>query len=84
MSTTEPAWVAWVPEQAQHVQGRYTQRQWNAEEQLFEPQRVEATCTFQGCGTVFKRECSSGRVRELIVTFAAVHLHRDVFAPPLR
>ncbi len=81
MSVTEPTWVDWTPEQALHVRGRYTAREWDAEAGLFEEQRVEATCTFEGCNAVFKRVCSSGRPRELIATFATVHLHRDAFAP---
>lgn len=77
----DPTWVEWTPEQAPHVRGRYTARVWDHETQLHEEQRVEATCTFDGCNGVFKRSCSSGRPRELIATFATVHLHRDAFAP---
>lgn len=74
-------WIDWSPEQAPHVRGRYQARVWNAEEGMHEEQRVEATCSFAGCGAVFKRACTSGRVRELITTFATVHLHRDPFSP---
>lgn len=74
----DESWTSWTPAWAPaHVRGRYTERRWSAEEQAYEEQRVEAECSFVGCGAIFRRTCSSGRVREHIATFARVHLHRD-------
>lgn len=75
--TPAVVWVAWAPRGVAHVAGRYEPRRWDPETRTYEEQRVEARCSYPGCGAEFRRSCSSGRVRELIATFASVHLHRD-------
>ncbi len=55
-----------------HVTGRYTRRRWDAELGQYDEQHVEATCT--RCGAKYgPTTCPSGRVRQRIETFAAVH-----------
>ncbi len=59
---------------APHVEGKFTRRNWNGES--FDPQWVEATCTI--CKETSPRvRCDSGRVREKIVAFSVLHLHKD-------
>ncbi len=77
-----PEWVGWTDSRAPHVEARYTARVWDEATRLHEEQRVEAKCTHLGCGATFRRTCSSGRPREILVTFVLVHLHRDPLAPP--
>ncbi len=67
-------WQEWSPANASHVQGRFTPRHWNGVG--FDPQWVEATCTT--CKESSARvRCDSGRVREKIVAFSLLHLHKD-------
>ena len=66
-------WVAHTVPFAPNVTGRFTERTFD-EDGIPEEQDVEATCS--NCGAVFKRKCTSGMVRQLIHTFATVHLHR--------
>jgi len=68
--------VTWAP----HVQGRWSERGEPDEDGKFEPQVVEALCTWPGCGAVFRARCLTGRTREHIHNFAIVHLHRDPLA----
>lgn len=68
-------WIDWAPHWAPTVKGRYTQRVWDAEDRVFEPQKVEGRCT--ACGDTFQRPCDSGRVREHISRFAAMHVHGE-------
>lgn len=70
--------TVWSPPDIPHVVGRWTQRTFD-ESGLPEEQLVEAECQHPGCGAQFKRHCASGHVREHVMRFALVHLHRDVF-----
>ncbi len=75
-------WESYSPPQAPHVKGAYTARVWEPGEARPEPQMVKATC--ERCGAVYgPTECTSGRVRHKIDTFALVHLHRDVMVARL-
>lgn len=76
------AWIDWCPEWAPHVRGRYTERVWDPETKLHDPQTVEVRCTFGGCEATWRTTCQSGHVREHIATFARLHLHRDPLAAP--
>jgi hypothetical protein len=80
MPATE-VWEPFTPAFAPHVSGRYTRRAWDPVLHVFEPQRVEATCT--RCAAVYgPTTCDSGRVREKITLFASAHLHRDPLPVP--
>lgn len=73
-SSSSETWQKWSPANVPHVEGRFTPRQWNG--QGFDPQWVEATCTV--CKESSPRtRCDSGRVRQKIVAFAILHLHKD-------
>ncbi len=62
--------VVYSPPFAPHVTGSYTRREGSG------PQRYEARCA--ACGESYgPAVCDSGRVRERIAKFAAMHLHRD-------
>ncbi len=74
----------WRPPNAAHVLGTWEPRLFDPETGLPEPQRVMCICEWPDCGGVWTTECSSGLVREHVQRFALVHLHRDVFAPPVR
>lgn len=66
------AW--WSPSAAPHVRGRWEVRRFD-EDGLPEPQGVECECAV--CGAVWRAQCMSGLVRDLVMKFALVHLHRD-------
>jgi len=74
---SEPVWVEYSPEWAKHVKGRYEERTYDEETKQPNPQRVEMTCTHEGCGQSWKTVCASGLVRRHIANFAQSHLHRD-------
>lgn len=68
-------WIEWSPAWALHVRGRYTEREWNAEAGMHEPQAVEMICG--RCQAAWKTMCASGHVRQHIEKFGLVHAHRD-------
>ncbi len=75
----------WKPQQAPHVEGRYEVRTADPATGMPEPQAFEARCLFvsesgEVCGQRWRGSCSSGRVRQNILSFAMRHLHRDPFA----
>lgn len=71
---TPPTWIDWTPLRApSHITGRYTARVFDPETRTFDEQQIEAYCS--RCNTSFKRACNSGRPREWIAKFAAVHRH---------
>jgi len=78
----KPEWIAYSPPWAPHVVGRFQLRQLDDDNIPLEAP-VEATCTFQGCGATFKRQCSSGLMKRHIANFAMNHVHRDAFRDPL-
>lgn len=70
----EPKWTDYRPAFAQHVLGRYEERQFD-EDGLPVTQRWTAYC--ETCQTPHQGWCDSGQVRKHIQRFAVVHLHGD-------
>lgn len=71
--TYSPAW-------APHVEGSYPERVVDPETGEAEPQLVRMRCGV--CGDEHRVLCSSGAVRQWVLQFAKVHLHRDPLKPP--
>lgn len=72
VSTYSPAW-------AQHVIGTFPERQVDPETGQAEPQLVRMRCT--KCGDQHQVMCSTGAVRQWVLRYATVHLHRDALGP---
>lgn len=77
---------AWSPLQHPHIQIRYQPRKIDRETGLPEDQSFEVRCLHVGddgqlCGGRWRGSCTSGRIREKALVFAARHLHRDPLAP---
>jgi len=69
----DETWIEWSPRHALHVKGRYTPRVYDPVLLTYDEQKVEAECEM--CGETWEGRCDSGRVREKITKFAAMHLH---------
>lgn len=72
-----------------HVEGRYEVRKFDPQTGMPEPQAFEVRCHHvndkgERCGARWRGSCTSGRVRQNIVSFSMSHLHRDPFAPPTK
>jgi hypothetical protein len=66
----------WSPDWAPHVRGYYYDRLPD-EDGIPEEAEVGASCG--QCGSVFKRMCASGMMRQHIANFAIAHTHRHPF-----
>lgn len=76
-----PVWIKWTPSWVgSHVGGRYTERTFDAESKMPDPQVIMCTCS--KCGAKWRGECLSGNVRSHIAHFATVHAHTDPLQAP--
>jgi len=73
MSEPDAAWETYSPRWCPHVFGRFSPVE--VEDGVLLPRIVRARCTV--CGTEFKTTCGTGAVRQHVLTFARVHLHKD-------
>lgn len=74
-SLSTVALVEWSPEAMPHVKSRYEQRTFDPETGEAETQRFWCECLF--CGAAWQGDCTSGRVRSRVKSFALAHTHRD-------
>ena len=76
---------AWSPAQHPHIQLRYEPRKRDPASGMPEDQSFEVRCLHvsesgEVCGGRWRGACTSGRIREKALMFAASHGHRDPFA----
>ena len=69
--------AAYRPVFAQHVLGVYDVRRIDPETHEPEEQRIDIVC--EKCKAEHVVMCRTGHVRQHVVNFARVHLHRDPF-----
>lgn len=67
------------PPWATHVVGEYPEREVDPETGQAEAQLVRLRCG--QCGGTHQVTCFTGAVRQHVLSFAKVHLHRDGLAP---
>ncbi len=79
----------WQPQQHPHIQIRHEPRKFDPLSGMPEDQSFEVRCGYvspagEVCGGRWRGSCSSGRLREKALIFAARHVHRDPFATPTK
>lgn len=75
----------WSPRQHPHILIRYEPRRLDPETGMPDDQAFEVACGFvdasgKPCGGRWRGSCTSGRIREKALAFAARHVHRDPLA----
>ncbi len=74
----------WQPRQHPHIQLRHEPRRIDPQSGMPDDQSFEVRCGYVSpegvvCGGRWRGSCSSGRIREKALMFAARHVHRDPF-----
>lgn len=59
--------------------GEFPEREFDPETGVAEPQVVRMRCS--SCGDQHQVTCTTGAVRQWILRFASLHLHRDPMGP---
>lgn len=68
---------SYSPPWAPHVIGEYPERVIDRETGQAESQLINMSCS--KCNDTHQHTCDSGAVRQWILRYASVHLHRDPF-----